>query len=335
RAVRETAGIIDLTSFGKIDVEGPGALGLLQRVSANDVDKPVGTIVYTPWCDERGGMVADVTITRLAADRFRVVTGAGFVAGDLAWLQWSRVDGEDVGIRDISDELATIGLWGPRSRTILSAATQDAVDDVAIPLRRALGVAIAGAPVLAARISYAGEFGWELTTDRSRAVTVWDALRRAGADHGLEPFGYRALDALRMEKGYRYYSVDMTMLDTPFEAGLGSFVRLGKGPFSGREALRAAADREGPARRLGTVLVGGLGDPPVYGGEAVRSDGRVIGRLRSIAFGPTVGRTIGYVYRPADLAEDAPVTVDAFDQRVPASWAPDVLVDPAGERMRG
>ena len=335
RAVREAAGIIDLTSFGKIDVEGPGALGLLQRVSANDVDKPVGAIVYTPWCDEHGGMVADVTITRLAPDRFRVVTGAGFVAGDQAWLEWSRADGEDVRILDVSDELATIGLWGPRARTILSAATPDAVDDAALPLRRAVGVAIGGAPVLAARISYAGELGWELTTDRARAVTMWDALRRAGADHGLEPFGYRALDALRMEKGYRYYSVDMTMLDTPFEAGLGAFVRLAKGPFSGRAALRAAAERDEPARRLATVLVGGPGDPPVYGGEAVRSAGRVIGRLRSVAFGPIVARTIGYVYRPAEVDVDAELTIDVFDRRVAASWAPDVLVDPAGDRMRG
>ena len=164
---------------------------------------------------------------------------------------------------------------------------------------------------------------------------MWDALRRAGADHGLEPFGYRALDALRMEKGYRYYSVDMTMLDTPFEAGLGAFVRLAKGPFSGRAALRAAAERDEPARRLATVLVGGPGDPPVYGGEAVRSAGRVIGRLRSVAFGPTVARTIGYVYRPAEVDVDAELTIDVFDRRVAASWAPDVLVDPAGDRMRG
>ena len=340
RAVRETAGIIDLSSFGKIDIEGPGALGLLQRVSANDVDKPVGAIVYTPWCDERGGMVADVTITRLAPDRFRVVTGAGFVASDQSWLESSRSD-DDVRIRDVSDELATIGLWGPRARKILAEASPDAVDDAALPLRRAVGVKIGGAPVLAARISYAGELGWELTTDRSRAVTVWDALRRSGADHGLEPFGYRALDALRMEKGYRYYSIDMTMLDTPFEAGLGSFVRLAKGPFSGREALRAADERDEPGRRLATVLIGDPGDPPVsvYGGEAVRSAGRVIGRLRSVAFGPTVSRTIGYVYRPAevdvDVDADADLTIDVFDRRVAASWAPDVLVDPAGERMRG
>jgi len=276
----------------------------------------------------------------LAPDRFRVVTGAGFVASDQSWLESSRSD-DDVRIRDVSDELATIGLWGPRARKILAEASPDAVDDAALPLRRAVGVKIGGAPVLAARISYAGELGWELTTDRSRAVTVWDALRRSGADHGLEPFGYRALDALRMEKGYRYYSIDMTMLDTPFEAGLGSFVRLAKGPFSVREALRAAAERDEPGRRLATVLIGDPGDPPVsvYGGEAVRSAGRVIGRLRSVAFGPTVSRTIGYVYRPAevdvDVDADADLTIDVFDRRVAASWAPDVLVDPAGERMRG
>jgi len=174
-----------------------------------------------------------------------------------------------------------------------------------------------------------------------RAVAIWDALWSAGADHGLEPFGYRALDALRMEKGYRYYSTDMTMLETPDEAGLGRFVRLGKGPFIGRDALVAAREHEtgvggAPARRLATVYVG-EDDAwrPIYGGEAVRADGRVIGRLRSVAYGPSVNRTIATVYRGADLAEDAALTVDVFEDRIEAKPAPDVPWDPAGERMRG
>ena len=347
RAVRERAGIIDLSSFGKIDVDGPGALPLLQSIAANDIDRPVGTVIYTPWCDERGGMVADVTITRLAADRFRVVTGAGFVASDLAWLRRQLAFGNphevpgggvgDVRLRDVSDVEATIGLWGPLARDILAAAAASDVADAALPLRQARPIVVAEAPVVAARISYAGELGWELTMPREWAVAVWDALRAAGATVGLEPFGYRALDALRMEKGYRYYGVDMTMLETPFEAGLGGSVRLGKERFVGRDALVAgrAAAPHGPDRRLATLVINDDGYLPIYGGEAVRSDGRVIGRLRSVAYGPTVRRTIGYVYRSADVPEEADLTVDVFDQRIPAKFTADTLYDPDGLRMRG
>jgi 4-methylaminobutanoate oxidase (formaldehyde-forming) len=199
-------------------------------------------------------------------------------------------------------------------------------------------VGSAASTVEAARISYAGELGWELTVDADAAVGVWDALLAGGRDHGLEPFGYRALDGLRMEKGYRYYSVDMTMLDTPYEAGLGAFVRLGKGDFVGRAALREAheAPPSGSDRRLSTILIGADDTYlPIYGGEAVRADGEVIGRLRSVARGPVVARTIGYVYRARDLSEDARLTVDVFDERVTATLAPDVPWDPSGDRMRG
>jgi 4-methylaminobutanoate oxidase (formaldehyde-forming) len=337
RAVRERAGIIDLSSFGKIAVEGPGAVGLLQRVSANDVDRPVGSLVYTQWCDERGGMVADVTVARLAANRFHVVTGAGYVASELAWLRTHSDDGDGpTAIRDVSGELATIGVWGPRARDVLAATTSDDVGDAGSPIRRTVDIRVGAAPVQAARLSYAGELGWELTTAVEWAVSVWDALWAEGAAHGLEPFGYRALEMLRMEKGYRYFGTDLTMLDTPFEAGLGAFVRLGKGPFIGRDALVAAeaGSPEGPARRLRTLAMGGPEYLPIYGGEAVRHDGEVIGRLRSVAYGPTVGRTIAFAYLPATTAEGDPLEIDVFDARVAAVVAPDVLVDPAGERMR-
>jgi glycine cleavage system aminomethyltransferase T/glycine/D-amino acid oxidase-like deaminating enzyme len=338
RAVRERVGIIDLSSFGKIDVVGAGAQALLQRVSANDLDVPIGSIVYTAWCDERGGMVADVTVTRLGATHFRVVTGAGFVAADLAWLDRHLADGEDVAIADVSEDDATIGLWGPLARDALGEVAHGPVDATALPIRRAVGIEVGPArvAVVAARISYAGELGWELTMPRRWAVDVWDSLRGAGGEEPT-PIGYRALDGLRMEKGYRYFSVDMTMQDTPFEAGLGAFVRLDKGPFIGREALLAST-RDGngrPARTLATILVGDdSGYRPVYGGEAVRADDVVIGRLRSVAYGPAVARTIGYLYRDATLSEGARLSVDVFDDQVPATLAADVLWDPAGERMR-
>ena len=337
-AVRERAGLIDLSSFGKISVAGPGALALLQRVAANDVDRPVGSVTYSQFLDERGGMVADVTITRLAEDRFRVVTGAGYLAGDLAWLRWHVADDDAaIELHDVSGDLACLGLWGPRARDVLAAATDDDVSDGAIPLRQARGIRIAGAPVQAVRISYAGELGWELYVDAAWAIQAWDRLAAAGRGVDLRPFGYRALDGLRMEKGYRYYSTDLTMLETPFEAGLGAFVALDKGPFVGRDALRARLEREpdGPSQRLRTVLVGGADYVPVYGGEAVRSGGRVVGRLRSVAYGSTVSRTIGYVYLPSRLEEGAQLLVDVFDEQVPAVIAADVMYDPRGFRMRG
>jgi 4-methylaminobutanoate oxidase (formaldehyde-forming) len=266
------------------------------------------------------------------------VTGAGYLASELAWLRSHAADDEAVEIRDISGDLATIGLWGPRARDVLVAAgaRADEVGHDALPMRRTGAIRIGPAAVDAARISYAGELGWELTTPFAWAVIVWDRLRAAGAGLGIEPFGYRALDALRMEKGYRYFGTDLTMLDTPFEAGLGAFVRLDAGPFIGRDALAAARTDEpdGPARRLRTLVIGGADYEPIYGGEAVRLDGAVIARLRSVAYGPTVERTISYAYLPSNLADGVSLEIDAFDRRVRATVTPDVLVDPNGARMR-
>ena len=190
RSVRERAGIIDLSArSARSPSKGRGPLALLQRVSANDVDRPVGSVVYTQWCDERGGIVADVTVSRLADDRFRVVTGAGYLASELAWLRTHLEDGEAATVRDVSGELATIGLWGPRARDVLVAAgtTADEVANDALPILRSRPIRIGPAPVDAARISYAGELGWELTTPVEWAVTVWDRLRAAGPSSASSP----------------------------------------------------------------------------------------------------------------------------------------------------
>jgi 4-methylaminobutanoate oxidase (formaldehyde-forming) len=347
RAVRERAGIIDLSSFGKIEVAGPGALAVLQRVCANDVDRPVGTAIYGQFLDGRGGMLADVTITRLARDRFRVLTGAGYLAADLGWIRANAhdIDGP-VEIRDVTSDWTVVGLWGPLARELLAATTRSDVSDVGIPLRTAREVWIDGGahsggavPVFATRISYAGELGWELTVTREWAVPAWDALVAAtrDLDAGLEPVGYRALESLRLEKGYRYYGAELTSRDSPFEAGLGSFVRLDKGDFVGRDALlvERAAGREGPERRLRTVTIGGDDWLPIYGGEAVRIDGEVVGRLRSAAFGYTVGRTVGTVYLPSWVGEGTAMEVDVFAGRESGVVSADVLHDPTGARMRG
>jgi glycine cleavage system aminomethyltransferase T/glycine/D-amino acid oxidase-like deaminating enzyme len=348
RAVRERVGIIDLTSFGKIDVSGSGALALLQRAAANECDRPVGSTIYTQFLDASGGIVADVTATRLAEDHFRVVTGAGYLAADLGWLVARAADDppiDDVAVRDATEDWTVIGLWGPRSRDVLRTVCPDAVDDAALPIRQARTIRVrtgdhageGAAEALATRLSYAGELGWELTVRPDDAGGVWDALLAAGEAHGIEPIGYRALESLRLEKGYRYFGAELTPRESPFEAGMDRFVRLDKpGGFVGRDALlvRRAAEPDGPVRRLRTVVIGGDAWLPIYGGEAVRVDGEVVGRLRSVAFGYTIGRTIGTTYLPASVPAGTAVEIDVFADRVAGEVAPDVLVDPSGARMR-
>jgi len=333
-AFRERVGIIDMTSFGKIEVEGPDALPLLDRVCANRIDRPPGSVVYTQWCDARGGIVADVTVTRLGADRFRGVTGAGVVDSDLGWLRLNLREGERVRLRDASAELAVIGMWGPRARDVLAACTAADVSGDALPFRRASEIAVGPAPVLAQRITYVGELGFELYVAPEWAVQVWDALFAAGREHGIEPGGYRVLESLRMEKGYRYMGTDISAGDTPYDAGLGFCVALAKGEFNGREALAEAAAR-GRTRALRTLVVGGDDYLPLYGGEAVRVDGRTVGRARSCAYGFTVKRNIAYAYLPADLGEGAAVQVEVLGEPVAAEVAADVLYDPEHLRVRG
>jgi glycine cleavage system aminomethyltransferase T/glycine/D-amino acid oxidase-like deaminating enzyme len=341
RAVRDRVGLIDLTSFGKIDVSGPGALPLLERTAAASMDKPVGNAIYTQFLDPTGGVIADVTATRLAADHYRVLTGAGYLAADLGWLVARAGDDpaiDDVRVRDATDDWTIVGLWGPRARDVLAALTENPVDNEALPMRQARTIRIGDADVLATRLSYAGELGWELTVRPADAPAVWDLLVQAGRPHGMELVGYRALESLRLEKGYRYFGAELTPRESPFEAGMDRFVRLDKpGGFVGRDALLARGDAERPetARRLRTLLIGGSEWLPIYGGEAVRIDGEVAGRLRSVAFGYTVGRTVGTSYLPAGVVEGSSVEIDVFDERVDGEVAPEVLVDPSGSSMRG
>jgi 4-methylaminobutanoate oxidase (formaldehyde-forming) len=339
-AFRERVGIIDMTSFGKLEVSGPGALALLERACDNRIDRPVGSVVYTQFLNQRGGIVADVTVTRLEPDRFRVITGAATVDTDRGWLELNARGRADRAPRapridDVSDDYAVIGIWGPAAREVLAAVTSDDVSDAALPFRRALAIDIGGAPVLAQRITYVGELGYELYVARAWAVQAWDRLMAAGAPHGIAPGGYRVLESLRLEKGYRYIGTDLTASDTPFESGLGFCVALDKGEFNGRAAL-AEPGAATPARRLRTLTVG---DDEryltLYGGEAVRREGAVVGRVRSAGYGHTVRRNIVLASIPASLAPGAGVTVDVFERAVVATVERDSLYDPEGARLHG
>jgi 4-methylaminobutanoate oxidase (formaldehyde-forming) len=316
-AMRERLGIIDMTSFGKLEVSGPDALPVLERMCGNRIDKPIGSVVYTQLLDERGRIVGDVTVTRLAENRFRIVTGAGAVDSDRGLLELNGLT-----VDDVTDELAVIGIWGPQSREALVTVCYEDVSGEALPFRTGKTVTIAGASVLAQRITYVGELGYELYVARESAVAVWDALFAAGSP---EPVGYQALDSLRIEKGYRYFGTDLTASDTPFDSGVGFAVAKGKHPELDRN----------PGTRLRTLLVGGDGYLTLYGGEAVHANGDVIGRVRSAAYGFTVRRNIALAKLPSGLLEGAEVQVDIFGELVPAVVAADVLYDPANERVLG
>ncbi|HET7467321.1 MAG TPA: FAD-dependent oxidoreductase [Candidatus Dormibacteraeota bacterium] len=314
RAFRERAGIIDMSSFGKVELDGPGALPLLERAAGNLIDRPVGSVVYTQLLEKNGGMAADVTITRLGEQHFRLITGAGYVNSDLGWLQMQRRDGDPpVTVREVSEELSVIGMWGPQAPAILSAVTRD---DISFPFMQARTVRIGGASLLAQRVTYVGELGWELYVEPHRAGQVWDRLMAAGREHGITPGGYRALDSLRMEKGYRYYGTDLTLLDNPYEAGLGFCVNRDKWPSIDREVTR----------RLRTLAIGDEEYVTVYGGEAVHSGDRVVGRVRSCAYGFTVRRNLAYSYLPVDLKPGGTVEVEVFGRKIQSTVMPDAVL---------
>jgi 4-methylaminobutanoate oxidase (formaldehyde-forming) len=333
-ATRRAAGLFDESSFAKLEVAGSGAAAFLGRMCANDVDRPVGSIVYTQLLDRRGGIQADLTVTRLAEDRYLLVTGTAFGNHDAAWLLRHLPEDGSVVLSDLTSSRVCYGLWGPRSRDILAAVTRDDVSDAAFPYLTARQVTVGSVPVLALRVTYVGELGWELYAPTEYGRALWETLWAAGMPHGLVAAGYRAIDALRLEKGYRAWSSDITPDETPFEAGLGFAVALDKGvDFIGREAL--VNPREAAPRRRLRCLV--LDDPRsvCLGNEPVRVGGAVVGRVTSGGYGFAVERSIAYAYLPPDHAAiGTRGEVDVFGDWIGFEVVREPLYDPEGERIR-
>ncbi len=347
RAARERVALFDMSSFNKIDVRGPGACALLNRLADNNMDKPVGSLTYTQFLNSRGGIESDLTIARLGDDWFRVTAGTAFGASDMGWIQMHAPPDGSVEIRDVTTDYTCLGLWGPKARRVLQKVTRDDVSNEAFPYMSARHIEIEGVQVLAARVSYVGELGWELYFPVEHAVKLWDSLLAADEEFGIRPAGYKALDTLRLEKGYRYWSGDLTPAENPYEAGLGFCVKINKGKFIGREALIKARER-GLTRKLCLVTFtpapvsspiakfsDGGGWVGVYGGEAVYADGKIVGRIRGAGYGYTLGKTIGYTYLPIEFAKVGMVVkVDVLGEHVPAIVSPDPLFDPEGARLR-
>jgi glycine cleavage system T protein len=332
-ATRERAGLFDETSFSKFEVLGPGALALLQRLCGNDVDKPVGSVVYTSMLNGRGGIECDFTVTRLGPGRFRIITGTAFGTHDRGFIQSHLPADGSVTLLDVTGAFCCVGLWGPRARDILAQTTASDVSNGAFPYLTAQELSVGRVPVLAVRVTYVGELGWEIYAPTEYGLELWDTLWEAGQPHGLCPAGYRAIDSLRLEKGYRYWSADITPDDTPYEASLGFAVKLGKGDFLGREAL--ARQRAQGIRRKLVCLTLSDASWVALGGEPVRVGDRVAGRVTSGGFGYSVGLSIAYAYLPTELAAPGTsVAVEFFGEWVEGMVAAEPLWDPRGDRIR-
>ncbi len=317
-ATRTAAGLFDETSFAKLRVCGPDAGRFLDWVCDNAVDRAIGDITYTQLLNERGGIESDVTVTRRGSDDFLVVTGTAYGSHDRAWLdKRARLDGYDVRVDDVTGSLVCFALWGPAARQILGTLSPVDVSDEAFPFMTAQQTTVGDVPVSALRVSFTGEHGWELYADTDYGAALWRLLATAGSELGLRPCGYRAIESLRLERGYRVWGTDLTPETNPYEAGLGFCVKLDKpGGFVGADALRTV-QATGVSRALCCLV---LDDPlsVVIGKEPVAVDGVVVGRVTSGGYGYTVGRSIAYAYLPRELAAaGTPVSIDLFGTASP------------------
>ena len=333
-ATRERVAMFDLTSLATFEVTGHGSLAALQKLTTNQIDRPVGTITYTAMLTPGGGIKCDLTVTRLGPDRFMVVTGGSMGLHDLGWIQANLPDDGSVTVTDTSAELCCIGLWGPKARDLLSRVCEDDVTDVGFPYMTARRIVINDIPALALRISYVGELGWEIYAPFEQGLRLWDLLWKAGRPLGVVAAGGGAFDSLRLEKGYRLWGNDIHTEVNPFEAGTGFAVRMRKGDFIGRDALRAVR-AQGVARRL-CCLTLDKPDAVVMGKEPIMDGTRVLGYATSANYGHSIGCGIVYGYLPASHAElGTGVEVLYFGERLPATVTPEPLFDPQGRKMRG
>jgi len=303
RAVRETVGLFDQSSFCKLRLEGPDALAVLQRLCSNDVDVAPGRLVYTQMLNARGGIEADLTVTRLAAEAFLIVTSASASTHNAHWIRRHLGETRAV-LTDVTSSEAALGVMGPRSRELLSRLTDADLSNAAFPFLSSQEIWLASAPVRAARVTYVGELGWELYVPTEFAGGVYDAVVSAGDGLGLRHAGYHAMDSLRIEKAYRSWGHDLGCEDSPLEAGLGFAVRLDKrAPFTGRDAL--LAQREKPLTRRLLVFLLDDPEPLLYHDEPIWRDGALVGRIASGAYGHTLGRSVGlgWVVHPDGVTE--------------------------------
>jgi len=331
QATRTAAALFDQSSFAKFMVQGPDALEAMQWICANDIDKPVGRLTYTQMLNDKGGIECDLTVARLSWDRFYIVTGTAFATHDLDWIRRNIPEDLRCEAAEITGSKAVLSLMGPKAREILQAITDADVSNTGFPFGHAREIGIAGAPVLALRVTYVGELGWELHIPSESAVNVYNALMQAGVPCGLVNAGYRAIESLRLEKAYRAWGSDIGPDHTPLEAGLGWAAKLSKNiPFKGREAL--AVQKSAGVNKM---LAGFTCAPDVVllGRETIYRDGERVGWLTSGGYGYTVQKSIGYGYVrvagvTAEYLRAGSYELEVAGDRIPCALHLSALIDP-------
>jgi len=339
RAVRETVGLFDQSSFAKFRLEGPGACRVLNQVCANDIDVTTGRIVYTQWLNERGGIEADVTVTRFAEDCFLIVGGAETEVRDYSWLKRHIPGTDHCVLTNVSSAMGVISLMGPRSRELLQSLTPADMSHSAFPFARSREIELGYALVRASRITYVGELGWELYVPTEFMLGVYDEIVAAGDRYGLVHAGYHALNSLRMEKGYRHWGHDITDEDTPLEAGLGFAVKLDKkGGFIGRDALLRQQE-QGLVKRMVQFKLQSP-QPLIYHNEPIWRGDSIVGCIRSGMYGHTLGAAIGLGYVesptgqvPGEIGADE-FEIEIAGIRYPATASLQPMFDPENRRIR-
>lgn len=330
-ATREAVALYELSSFVKIEVSGPGATDYLEYLSANKVARDVGRVVYTSLLTDSGGIKADLTITRLAEDRFLVLTGGGSGMSDLEWIRRNAPANNSVYIQDVSSKYTSVGLWGPKAREVLGAVCEQDVSNQAFPYFSAQKITIETIPALALRISYVGELGWEIYTPSEYGLRLWDVLWEAGQAHGIIAGGMGAFDSLRLEKGYRALGTDIHVDYNPFEAGLDWAVRLDQDDFKGRAALLAIKET-GISRKFCCLI---LEKGTLLGKEPVFKNGKAIGYVTSSNFAYSLGKQIAYGYLPIEYSEKGTqVEIEYFGKRLSATVSDDPQYDTKMEKLK-
>jgi len=333
-ATRNAAGLFDESSFAKARISGARAAEFLNYVCANNVVKGVGKTVYTQALNSKAGIESDFTVTQTGDEEFMIVTGTAFGIHDFGWLEKIRreYDFNEVGIINITRELTCFGVMGPNSRAILQSLTDADLNHTAFPFMSSQEIALAGIKVRATRITYVGELGWEIYASIADGLLLWESIIEAGKDLGLIPCGYRAIESLRLEKGYRAWAGEINTETNPYEAGLGFAVSLKKENFHGRAAAIAA--KENQKRKLVAIVFDDI-TSVAFGSEPIRIGEKVLGRIKSGGQGYTINKAIAYAYMPIEHStQGSLVEVELFGTWASAVIATEPLFDPGNDRIR-
>ena len=332
RTVREKVGLIDQSSFSKFEVEGDGALQFLNYLAANNINKPLGNVTYTQLCNERGGVECDVTISRLSEKLFFIITGTAFGVHDFTWIKRHIPCDSSVAIRDVTSCYSMINVCGPYSRELLQTSTEDVISNERLQFGQCRYITIGYAPALVVRITYTGELGYEIYVQPEYCKYIYEILWKNGQDLGVKNVGYRAIDSLRLEKGYRYWGAELTPDHNPYESGVGFCVDLKKGSFIGRDALLKIKEI-GPNRKLCCFTLNDA--KPVFfrGGETICHKGEVLGVVTSGGYGYTIKKNIAYGFIETDYVNFNEYEIDYYGEKISATLHKKILYDPNREKI--